>query len=119
MHYPADVLNLLGNDNKPRFANPAGTQRAAAVLGVSVEEIAELIFAPPVVSQIFVRSPRGKKAGRLSSSSNEPPSPSDQLPSMGNQRMAQCVDALEGLAMGLYQQAFGILVFFINRYEQE
>ena len=105
---------VLGNDNKPRFTNPAGTQRAAAVLGISVDEIAELIFAPPIVSQIVIRSPRRKTAGRLASASAEPTSPSGQP--MDNQRLTQCMDALEGLAMGLYQEAFGIIVYLINRY---
>ena len=104
-----------GNDNKPRFANPAGTQRAAVILGVSVEEIAELIFTPPIVSQIIVRSPRRKAAGRLSSSSSKEPHAADDQSGVGNQRLTQCNDALEGLAIGLYQEAFGILVFLINR----
>lgn len=108
------LIFIAGNDNKPRFTNPAGTQRAAAVLGISVDEIAELIFAPPMVSQIVIRSPRRKTAGRLSSST-EPTSPSQQP--IDDQRLTQCKDALEGLAMGLYQEAFGIMVYLINRYE--
>ncbi|XP_028396450.1 unconventional myosin-XVIIIa-like [Dendronephthya gigantea] len=108
----------MGNDNKPRFTNPAGTQRAASVLGISVEEISELIFAPPIVSQIVIRSPRRKTAGRLSSQSSEPASPAVEQP-VDNQRLTQCKDALEGLAMGLYQEAFGIMVYLINRSIQE
>ena len=110
---PSSLFVPKGNDNKPRFANPAGTQRAASVLGVSVEEIAELIFAPPIVSQIIVRSPRRKTPGRLSSSTSEPSS--DEQHAVDNQRLTQCIEALEGLAMGLYQETFGILVYLINR----
>ena len=103
----------IGNENKPRFKNPAGVQRAAAVLGISVDEITELVLSPPMVSQIVIRAPRRKNPSRLSSQSSETSSSSVQ--SMDNQRLRQCTAALEGLAMGLYQQAFGIMIYLINR----
>ena len=101
-----------GADNKPHFANPAAVQRAAAVLGTTPEDITEIIFAPPVVNQFTIRMRRQSQ----SKSEISPSSSADNTPERQAKGTAvQYVEALEGFAMGLYQEAFAALVRFINR----
>ena len=98
-----------GADNTPQFANPAAVQRAAAVLGTTQEEISEIIFAPPIVNQFMIRM-------RRSSQSKSPTSSTDNTPERQAKATAvQYIEALEGFAMGLYQEASAALVRFINR----
>ena len=107
---------LEGPDNKPHFANPAAVQRAAAVLSTTQEEISEIIFAPPVVNQFTIRMRRSSQS--KSPSSVSPASSADHTPEKQAKATAvQYIEALEGFAMGLYQEAFAALVRFINRYK--
>ena len=101
-----------GADNKPHFANPAAIQRAAAVLGTTQEDISEIIFAPPVVNQFTIRMRRQSQTkSELSPSSSADNTPERQAKATA----VQYIEALEGFAMGLYQEAFAALVRFINR----
>lgn len=101
-----------GADNKPHFANPAAVQRAAAVLGTTQEDISEIIFAPPVVNQFTMRMRRQSQSKTELTPSSSP----DNTPERQAKATAvQYVEALEGFAMGLYQEAFAALVRFINR----
>ena len=101
-----------GADNKPHFANPAAVQRAASVLGATKEDITEIIFAPPIVNQFTVRMRRQSQSRNdLSPSSSADNTPERQARSTA----VQYIEALEGFAMGLYQEAFAALIRFINR----
>lgn len=101
-----------GADNKPHFANPAAVQRAASVLGTTKEDITEIIFAPPIVNQFTVRMRRQSQSRNdLSPSSSADNTPERQARSTA----VQYIEALEGFAMGLYQEAFAALIRFINR----
>lgn len=103
---------LKGADNKPHFANPAAVQRAAAVLSTTQEDISEIIFAPPVVNQFTIRMRRQSQSKtELTPSSSAENTPEKQAKAT----TVQYIEALEGFAMGLYQEAFAALVRFINR----
>lgn len=103
-----------GADNKPLFANPAAVQRAAAVLGATPEEISEIIFAPPIINQFTIRMRRSSQSKSPASAS--PSSSVENTPERQAKATAlQYIEALEGFAMGLYQEAFAALVRFINR----
>ena len=105
----------VGADNKPLFTNPAAVQKAAAVLGTTQEEISEIIFAPPIVNQFTIRMRRASSS--KSSSSLSPSSSVDNTPEKQAKTLVlQYTEALEGFAMGLYQEAFAALLRFINRY---
>lgn len=107
---------FVGADNKPHFANPAAVQKAATVLGTTQEEITEIIFAPPVVNQFTIRMRRQSHSkSELSPSSSAEKTPEKQAKATA----MQYIEALEGFAMGLYQEAFAALVRFINRYALE
>ena len=101
-----------------RFMNPAASQRAAAVLGISQEDLGHFIFSPP----------RGVSM-RISSSifggGSTSPAPSDdvsQSPSItsltgGSPFLGRSSgwDSLSSFCMGLYEQAFNALILLINR----
>lgn len=107
-------FHCKGADNKPLFANPAAVQRAAAVLGTTPEEISEIIFAPPIINQFTIRMRRSSQS--KSPSSLSPSSSADNTPEKQAKATAlQYIEALEGFAMGLYQEAFAALIRFINR----
>ena len=103
-----------GADSKPLFANPAAIQRAAAVLGATPEEISEIIFAPPIINQFTIRMRRSSQS--KSPASVSPSSSAENTPERQAKATAlQYIEALEGFAMGLYQEAFAALIRFINR----
>ncbi|XP_048583145.1 unconventional myosin-XVIIIa-like isoform X2 [Nematostella vectensis] len=103
----------IGADSKPYFANPAAIQRAATVLGTTPEELSEIIFAPPPINQFTIRM--RNKAESLSTSpsptSSGEPSPEKQARGAA----ANFIEALEGFAMGMYQEMFNALIRLINR----
>lgn len=104
----------VGADNKPLFTNPAAVQRAAAILGTTQQDISEIIFAPPIVNQFTIRMRRSslsKSTSSLSTSSSTDNTPEKQAKAT----IVQYIEALEGFAMGLYQEAFAALLRFINR----
>lgn len=73
-----------------------------------------IVFAPPPVNQFMVRMHRqGQSQSDLSVSpgSSTEGTPEKQVKAS----VAGFIDALEGFAMGLYQEAFAGIVRFINR----
>lgn len=110
---PPTITNSIhfssGQDSKPHFTNPAAIQRAAAVLGTTQEELTEIIFAPPPVNQFTIRM-------RNKSDSLSPPSSAEATPERQARSVAASyIEALEGFAIGLYQEAFSALMKLINR----
>ncbi|XP_031549200.1 unconventional myosin-XVIIIa-like [Actinia tenebrosa] len=99
----------MGSDNKPYFSNPAAVQRAASAIGTTQEELSEIIFAPPPVNQFTIRM-------RNKTDSPTPPSSAEATPERHAKGVAASyIEALEGFAIGLYQEAFNALVRLINR----
>ncbi|XP_064613479.1 LOW QUALITY PROTEIN: unconventional myosin-XVIIIa-like [Liolophura sinensis] len=89
---------VKGNNNKSQFARPASAQRAAALLGTSVEEMARMIFIPSM-------------GGTLTRNQSFRSSPGDR--SGGDNSSA--VECLEGFVIGLYSDVFNAVVSLINR----
>lgn len=96
---------LAGNsNNRYQFANPQEAQRAAHLLGTTVEEMSRVIF--------------GLASGGLSTP-NTPrapfrtPSPTEK----GFDRDVVGLEALEGFAIGLYAELFNCVAALINRWE--
>lgn len=69
-----------------------------------------IVFAPPPVNQFMVRMRRQSDLSVSPGSSTEG-TPEKQVKAS----VAGFIDALEGFAMGLYQEAFAGIVRFINR----
>lgn len=85
------------------FANPSAGQKAANLLGLSLEELSQFAFhAAPV----------GLLNGRSSFRTASPISGGDK----SFERSVEAHEALEGLAQGLYVEAFSALVALINKY---
>ena len=110
-----EKMQARGGD---RFMNPAASQRAAAVLGISHEDLGHFIFSPPRGVSVRISS---NAFGATS------PAPSDDVTSqspsitslMGGSPFlgrSSGWDALSSFCMGLYEQAFNALVLLINRY---
>jgi myosin-18 len=105
------TLTRAGN----RFMSPAASQRAAAVLGISHEDLAHYIFSPPRgasmrISGIFGPGSPGGSDGT--------PSPSPSASSLTTSPFlgrSSGWDSLSSFCMGLYEQAFNALVLLINR----
>ncbi|CAG9854343.1 unnamed protein product [Phyllotreta striolata] len=91
-----------GNNNRYQFANPQSAQRAATLLGTTIEELSRVIF--------------GLASGGMSTP-NQPrapfrtPSPTDK----GLDREAVGLEAVEGVIIGLYAEVFNCIVSLINR----
>ncbi|XP_033748343.1 unconventional myosin-XVIIIa-like isoform X3 [Pecten maximus] len=90
---------VRGQNNKPQFARPAAAQKAAALLGLPVEELSRQIFA-------------SAGSGTLTRNSSVRNSPADKGASEAHQ---SAMDALEGFVIGLYSDVFNALVSLINR----
>ncbi|XP_071540833.1 unconventional myosin-XVIIIa-like [Panulirus ornatus] len=83
--------------NKFQFSKPGSAQRAATLLGTSVEELARSIFyATPT-------TPSTRASFRTASPTERPTERPEGL------------EALEGMATGLYSEAFNAIVALINR----
>jgi len=87
-----------GNNNKGQFARPAGAQKAASLLGISVEELARNIFSSSGTATL----------GRTASVRN---SPADK----NAEAATTAMEALEGFVIGLYSDVFNAIVSMINR----
>ncbi|XP_064118351.1 unconventional myosin-XVIIIa-like isoform X3 [Macrobrachium nipponense] len=84
-------------NNKFQFNKPGSAQRAATLLGTSVEELARSIFyANPT-------TPSTRASFRTASPTERPAERPEGL------------EALEGMAAGLYSEAFNAIVALINR----
>ncbi|XP_052268542.1 unconventional myosin-XVIIIa-like isoform X7 [Dreissena polymorpha] len=87
-----------GNNNKGQFTRPAGAQRAASLLGISVEELARNIFSP-------------SGSATLSRTASVRNSPADK----NAEAHTTAMEALEGFVIGLYSDVFNAIVSLINR----
>ena len=88
--------------------------RAAACLGTTPEEIGDIIFAPPPVNQFTIRVRHAASAANESPTSSSS-SCNSSPEKMGPNTVSGYIEALEGFAMGLYQEVFAVLVRLINR----
>ncbi|KAL4224255.1 TRAFAC class myosin-kinesin ATPase superfamily [Mactra antiquata] len=89
---------VKGNNNKGQFSRPAGAQRAASLLGISVEELARNIFSSSGTATLTRNtSIRGSPADKLS------------------EAHTTAMEALEGFVVGLYSDVFNAIVSMINR----
>lgn len=101
-----------------RFMNPAASQRAAAVLGVSHEDLGHFIFSPP--RGVSMRIPSNVFGATSPAPSDDAASQSPSITSLtgGSPFLGRSSgwDSLSSFCMGLYEQAFNALILLINRY---
>ncbi|KAK3084703.1 hypothetical protein FSP39_017720 [Pinctada imbricata] len=88
-----------GQNNKSQFSRPAAAQKAAALLGVTSEELARQIFS-------------SAGSSTLSRSASMRGSPADKGQNEAN---TGAMEALEGFVIGLYADVFNAVVSLINR----
>ncbi|XP_066148731.1 unconventional myosin-XVIIIa isoform X2 [Euwallacea fornicatus] len=91
-----------GNNNRYQFSNPQSAQRAANLLGTSVEELSRVIFGLTSGGMVTPNQPRVPF---------RTPSPTER----GLEREAVGLEAIEGIAMGLYSELFNCVANLINR----
>ncbi|CAG5131741.1 unnamed protein product, partial [Candidula unifasciata] len=94
---------IRGGSNKAQFAKPSAAQRAAAILGTSVEELSRSIFSTGGTTTLSRTA-----SLRVSNALDRPA----YLPSDANATALEC---LEGFVMGLYADVFSAVVSLINR----
>jgi len=92
----------VGPSNKSIFANPSAAQKASNLLGLSLEELAQFTFHTAPVGML-----NGRASFRTAS-----PVVADKIAD----KNLEPFEALEGLAQGLYVEAFSALVALINKY---
>ncbi|KAL5016328.1 hypothetical protein ScPMuIL_005917 [Solemya velum] len=90
---------IKGNNNKSQFARPAASQKAATLLGISVEELAR---------QIFTSSGTGSLSRTTSMRVSSPRDATLEANTSG-------IENLEGFIIGLYSDVFNAVVSLINR----
>ena len=88
------------------FANPSAAQKAANLLGLTLEELVQFTFHTTSAGGLVFARP----SFRQTSSS---PVAGEKMYSDNN---IEPTEALEGLAQGLYVEAFSVLVALINKY---
>ncbi|XP_019760217.2 unconventional myosin-XVIIIa isoform X2 [Dendroctonus ponderosae] len=91
-----------GNNNRYQFSSPQSAQRAATLLGTSVEELSRVIFGLSSGGMVTPNQPRAPF---------RTPSPTDK----GLEREAVGIEAVEGIVMGLYSEVFNCVANLINR----
>ncbi|XP_050299699.1 unconventional myosin-XVIIIa isoform X2 [Anthonomus grandis grandis] len=98
----AGAVKAGNNNNRYQFSNPQSAQRAAILLGTTVEELSRVIFGLSSGGMVTPNQPRAPF---------RTPSPTDK----GLEREAVGIEALEGIAMGLYSEVFNCVANLINR----
>ncbi|XP_063927434.1 unconventional myosin-XVIIIa isoform X2 [Zophobas morio] len=98
----AGAVKAGPSNNRYQFANPQSAQRAAALLGTTVEELSRVIFGLSSGGMVTPNTPRAPF---------RTPSPIDK----GLEREAVGLEAVEGMAMGLYAEVFNCIASLINR----
>uniref|UniRef100_T1J6E8 Myosin motor domain-containing protein n=1 Tax=Strigamia maritima TaxID=126957 RepID=T1J6E8_STRMM len=98
-HLGAAGASKGNSSSKAQFNNPQSAQRAANLLGISEEQLSRSIFSP--------------NSSSLSARASFRTSPSEKS-SLGD-RPTDAIEAMEGMAMGLYAEAVNLLVALINR----
>lgn len=97
------LLFLAGNNNRYQFANPQYAQKAASLLGTTLEELSRVIFGLSSGGMCTPNTPRAPF---------RTPSPTDK----GLDREAIGLEAVEGFIIGLYNEVFSCVASLINRY---
>ncbi|XP_041350261.1 unconventional myosin-XVIIIa-like isoform X3 [Gigantopelta aegis] len=92
---------VKGTNNKSQFANPTAAQKAAGLLGTTIEELARSIFTVSGTSTL-TRS----TSMRVSSAGDK---------GYGVDAGASALEHLEGFIVGLYSDCFNAIVSLINR----
>ncbi|XP_033101042.1 unconventional myosin-XVIIIa-like [Anneissia japonica] len=87
---------------RSQFSRPAEAQKAASVLGTSLEELARNTFNPKLGG-----TPTRSPLARNLTEGRESPS--------GDSSNSTAVEALQGMAVGLYQECVNALVSMINK----
>ncbi|KAH1011095.1 hypothetical protein HUJ04_000531 [Dendroctonus ponderosae] len=95
-------ISNAGNNNRYQFSSPQSAQRAATLLGTSVEELSRVIFGLSSGGMVTPNQPRAPF---------RTPSPTDK----GLEREAVGIEAVEGIVMGLYSEVFNCVANLINR----
>ncbi|KAJ8917234.1 hypothetical protein NQ315_002251 [Exocentrus adspersus] len=90
------------NNSRYQFANPQSAQKAANLLGTSVEELSRVIFG---LASGGMGTPNAPRAPFRT------PSPTDKA----LERDAVGLEAVEGIVIGLYAEAFNCIASLINR----
>lgn len=90
------------SSSRYQFSNPQAAQKAANLLGISVEELSRVIFGLASGGLTTPNTPRAPF---------RTPSPVDK----GLDRDVVGVEALEGFIIGLYSELFNCVVSLINR----
>ena len=111
-----------GTANRPQFAKPVPAQKAAALLGTSIEELSRAIFAPQTHHAASSNAMSPRSTASLSRSLTPSQSPSGTLdrssPSSSGinaHSTAAAVEMLEAFVISLYAEAFAALLSLINR----
>lgn len=100
---PICVLFAAGNsNNRYQFTHPQFAQRAAHLLGTSVEELSRVIFGLASGGMVTPNTPRAPF---------RTPSPTDRA----FDRDVVGLEALEGFLIGLYAELFNCVTSLINR----
>lgn len=90
------------NSGRYQFANPQSAQRAAHLLGTTVEELSRVIFGLASGGMSTPNTPRAPF---------RTPSPTDR----GLDRDVSGLEALEGIVIGLYAEVFNCVASLINK----
>ncbi|CAH1380073.1 unnamed protein product [Tenebrio molitor] len=98
----AGAVKAGTSNNRYQFANPQAAQRAATLLGTTVEELSRVIFGLSSGGMVTPSAPRAPF---------RTPSPIEK----GLEREAVGAEAIEGMATGLYSEAFNCIASLINR----
>lgn len=91
-----------GNNSRYQFANPQNAQRAATLLGTTVEELSRVIFG---LASGGMGTPNAPRAPFRT------PSPIDK----GMERDVVGLEAVEGIIIGFYAEVFNCIASLINR----
>ncbi|KRT84731.1 Myosin head, partial [Oryctes borbonicus] len=92
----------VGNSSRYQFANPQSAQKAANLLGTTVEELSRVTFGLASGGMVTPNAPRQPF---------RTPSPTDR----GLERDVSGLEALEGLIVGLYSEVFNAVASMINK----
>ncbi|XP_044261051.1 unconventional myosin-XVIIIa isoform X2 [Tribolium madens] len=98
----AGAVKAGSSGSRYQFASPQAAQRAATLLGTTVEELSRVIFGLSSGGMVTPNTPRAPF---------RTPSPIDK----GLEREAVGFEAIEGMAMGLYAEVFNCIASLINR----
>ena len=92
----------VGNSNRYQFSNPQSAQRAANLLGTTVEELSRVIFGSSSGGMVTPNTPRQPF---------RTPSPTER----GLEKEVSGSEALEGIVMGFYSEIFNVVASLVNK----